>query len=159
MKKCIILLAIMVCGCGPAKMIVEQQRDSVIIHVRDSIRFRDSLILVPVPEGSDKANLPDTDTSYLLTGIAESTAYVKDGQLHHSLRNRSEAIIPIKVTMPERVRTEEKGLTRYLKTVERVEVEKELSRWQRFIQSLGYATLIAGLVWILWKLSRLAPFS
>lgn len=149
----------MVCGCGPAKMIVEQQRDSVIIHVRDSIRFRDSLILVPVPEGSDKANLPDTDTSYLSTGIAESTAYVKDGQLHHSLRNRSEAIIPIKVTIPERVRTEEKGLTRYLKTVERVEVEKELSRWQRFIQSLGYATLIAGLVWILWKLSRLAPFS
>ena len=149
----------MVCGCGPAKMIVEQQRDSVIIHVRDSICFRDSLILVPVPEGSDKANLPDTDTSYLSTGIAESTAYVKDGQLHHSLRNRSEAIIPIKVTIPERVRTEEKGLTRYLKTVERVEVEKELSRWQRFIQSLGYATLIAGLVWILWKLSRLAPFS
>lgn len=149
----------MVCGCGPAKMIVEQQRDSVIIHVRDSIRFRDSLILVPVPEGSDKANLPDTDTSYLSTGIAESTAYVKDGQLHHSLRNRSEAIIPIKVTIPERVRTEEKGLTRYLKTVERVEVEKELSRWQQFIQSLGYATLIAGLVWILWKLSRLAPFS
>lgn len=149
----------MVCGCGPAKMIVEQQRDSVIIHVRDSIRFRDSLILVPVPEGSDKANLPDTDTSYLSTGIAESTAYVKDGQLHHSLRNRSEAIIPIKVTIPERVRMEEKGLTRYLKTVERVEVEKELSRWQRFIQSLGYATLIAGLVWILWKLSRLAPFS
>lgn len=149
----------MVCGCGPAKMIVEQQRDSVIIHVRDSIRFRDSLILVPVPEGSDKANLPDTDTSYLSTGIAESTAYVKDGQLHHSLRNRSEAIIPIKVTIPERVRTEEKGLTRYLKTVERVEVEKELSRWQRFIQSLGYATLIAGLVWILWKLSRVAPFS
>lgn len=149
----------MVCGCGPAKMIVEQQRDSVIIHVRDSIRFRDSLILVPVPEGSDKANLPDTDTSYLSTGIAESTAYVKDGQLHHSLRNRSEAIIPIKVTIPERVRTEEKGLTRYLKTVERVEVEKELSRWQRFIQSLGYAALIAGLAWILWKLSRLAPFS
>lgn len=149
----------MVCGCGPAKMIVEQQKDSVIIHVRDSIRFRDSLILVPVPEGSDKANLPDTDTSYLSTGIAESTAYVKDGQLHHSLRNKSEAIIPIKVTIPERVRTEEKGLTRYLKTVERVEVEKELSRWQRFIQSLGYATLIAGLVWILWKLSRLASFS
>ena len=159
MKKCILFLAIMVCGCGPAKMIVEQQKDSVIIHVRDSIRFRDSLILVPVPEGSDKANLPDTDTSYLSTGIAESTAYVKDGQLHHSLRNKSEAIIPIKVTIPERVRTEEKGLTRYLKTVERVEVEKELSRWQRFIQSLGYATLIAGLVWILWKLSRLASFS
>ena len=153
------LACIALASCGPAVKITAEQRDSVTIHVRDSIRFRDSLILVPVPEGSDKANLPDTDTSYLSTGIAESTAYVKDGQLHHSLRNKSEAIIPIKVTIPERVRTEEKGLTRYLKTVERVEVEKELSRWKSFIMSLGYAVLIAGLAWIIWKLSRLAPFS
>lgn len=153
------MLAVMMASCAGPRELAEFQRDSVIVHVRDSIRFRDSLILVPVPEGSDKANLPDTDTSYLSTGIAESTAYVKDGQLHHSLRNKSEAIIPIKVTIPERVRTEEKGLTRYLKTVERVEVEKELSRWQSFIMSLGYAVLIAGLAWIIWKLSRLASFS
>ena len=154
----IIMLAVMMASCTGPRELAEFQRDSVIVHVRDSIRFRDSLILVPVPEGSDKAYLPDTDTSYLSTGIAESTAYVKDGQLHHSLRNKSEAIIPIKVTIPERVRTEEKGLTRYLKTVERVEVEKELSRWQSFNMSLGYAVLIAGLAWIIWKLSRLAPF-
>lgn len=144
----------MAVSCGPAKMMTEQ-RDSVIIHVRDSIRFRDSLILVPVPEGSDKANLPDTDTSYLSTGIAESTAYVKDGQLHHSLRNKSEAIIPIEVKIPERIRSEEKGLTRYLKTVERVEVEKELSRWRRFIQSLGYAALAAGAAWLARQLARI----
>ena len=153
------MLAVMMASCPGPRELAEFPRDSVIVHVRDSIRFRDSLILVPVPEGSDKANLPDTDTSYLSTGIAESTAYVKDGQLHHSLRNKSEAIIPIKVPIPERVRTEEKGLTRYLKTVERVEVEKELSRWQSFNMSLGYAVLIAGLAWIIWKLSRLAPFS
>lgn len=155
----IIMLAVMMASCAGPRELAEFQRDSVIVYVRDSIRFRDSLILVPVPEGADKAKLPDTDTSYLSTGIAESTAYVKDGQLHHSLRNKSEAIIPIKVTIPERVRTEEKGLTRYLRTVERVEVEKDLSRWQSFIMSLGYAVLIAGLAWIIWKLSRLAPFS
>lgn len=153
------MMLLMLASCGAGRRLQEYQRDSVAMVIRDSIRFRDSLILVPVPEGSDKANLPDTDTSYLSTGIAESTAYVKDGQLHHSLRNKSEAIIPIKVTIPERVRTEEKGLTRYLKTVERVEVEKELSRWQCFIMSLGYAVLIAGLAWIIWKLSRLASFS
>jgi hypothetical protein len=144
----------MAASCGPAKMMTEQH-DSVIIHVRDSVVFRDSVILVPVPEGSDKANLPDTDTSYLSTGIAESTAYVKDGQLHHSLRNKSEAIIPIEVKIPERIRSEEKGLTRYLKTVERVEVEKELSRWQRFIQSLGYAALAAGAAWLARQLARI----
>ena len=144
----------MTVSCGPAKMMTEQ-RDSVIIHVRDSVVLRDSVILVPIPEGSDKAKLPDTDTSYLSTSVAESTAYVKDGQLHHSLRNRSEAIIPIEVKIPERIRTEEKGLTRYLKTVERVEVERELSRWQRFIQSLGYAALAAGAAWLARKLSKI----
>lgn len=154
------MACIALASCGPAVKITAEQRDSVTIHVRDSIRFRDSLILVPVPEGSDKANLPDTDTSYLSTGVAESTAYVRDGQLHHSLRNRSEAVIPIEVKIPERIRSEEKGLTRYFKTVERVEVEKELSRWQRFIQSLGYAALAAGAAWLAWKLSKIfGPFS
>ena len=146
-------------GCAtPGKVIIEQ-RDSTVIHVRDSIAYRDSIILVPVPEGSDASRLPDTDTSHLETRVAESTAFVKDGILHHSLRNRSEAVIPITVKIPERIHTEEKGLTRYLKTVERVEVEKELSRWQRFLQSIGWSVLIAGAAWLAWKISRLIPFS
>lgn len=149
------MLAVMMASCAGPRELAEFQRDSVIVHVRDSIRFRDSLILVPVPEGTDKARLSDTDTSHLSTGIAESTAFVKDGQLHHTLRNRSEAIIPIEVKIPERIRTEEKGLTRYLKTVERVEVEKELSRWQRFLQSLGWAVLTAGALWLAGKARRL----
>lgn len=153
------MMLLILASCGAGRRLQEYQRDSVAMVIRDSIRFRDSIILVPVPEGSDKANLPDTDTSYLSTGIAESTAYVKDGQLHHSLRNRSEAIIPIVLKIPERIRTEEKGLTRYLKTVERVEVEKELSRWQRFLQGLGWAVLVAGAAWLAWKLSKITIFA
>lgn len=148
----------LVVSCAVPKVVVVQ-RDSTVIHVKDSISFRDSVILVPIPEGADKAILPDTDTSFLHTSVAESEAYVKDGILHHSLRNRSEAIIPIRVTIPEKIHTEEKGLTRYLKEVERIEVEKELSRWQNFIMSLGYAILIAGALWLVWKLSRLISFS
>ena len=148
----------LVVSCAVPKVVVVQ-RDSTVIHVKDSISFRDSVILVPIPEGADKAILPDTDTSFLRTSVAESEAYVKDGILHHSLRNRSEAIIPIRVTIPEKIHTEEKGLTRYLKEVERVEVEKELSRWQNFIMSLGYAILIAGALWLVWKLSRIISFS
>lgn len=148
----------LVVSCAAPKVVVVQ-RDSTVIHVKDSISFRDSVILVPIPEGADKAILPDTDTSFLRTSVAESEAYVKDGILHHSLRNRSEAIIPIRITIPEKIHTEEKGLTRYLKEVERVEVEKELSRWQNFIMSLGYAILIAGALWLVWKLSRIISFS
>lgn len=138
----------LVVSCAAPKVVLEQ-RDSTVINIKDSIRFRDSLLLVPVPEGADKAKLPDTDTSFLQTSVAESEAFVKDGVLHHSLRNRSEAVIPIRITIPERIRTEEKGLTRYLKQVERVEVEKELSRWQRFLQGLGWTALIAVVLWII----------
>ena len=144
-------MAIAVASCGPPLVIQESQKDSTVIYIKDSIRFRDSLVLIPVPEGADKAKLQDTDTSFLKTSVAESEAFVKDGVLHHSLRNRSEAVIPIRITIPERIRTEEKGLTRYLKQVERVEVEKELSRWQRFLQGLGWTALIALALWIINK--------
>lgn len=156
MRRFIVLAAALLTGCGAPRFVADYQKDSTVINIVDSVRFIDSLILVPVPEGTDKAKLPDTDTSYLSTGIAESEAFVKDGILHHSLRNRSEAIIPIRVTIPYRIRTEEKGLTRYLRTVERVEVEKELSRWQRFIQSVGWSVLIAASLWLALKLVNLA---
>lgn len=143
-----------VVSCATSYEAVELS-DTELIHIRDSVIFRDSIVLVPVPQGEDKAKLPDTDTSFLRTSVAESEAFVKDGVLHHSLTNRAEAVIPIRVTIPERIRTEEKGLTRYLRQVERVDVEKELSRWQRFTQGLGYSVLIAGILWLMWKLSRI----
>ena len=150
----LVAVSIAIAGCATPK-VVQEQKDSTVIHIKDSIRFRDSLVLVPVPEGGDKAKLADTDTSFLQTSVAESEAFVKDGVLHHSLRNRSEAVIPIRITIPERIRTEEKGLTRYLKQVERVEVEKELSRWQRFLQGLGWTALIAVVLWIINKVRQL----
>lgn len=144
----------LVVSCAAPKVVLEQ-RDSTVINIKDSIRFRDSLVLVPIPEGADKAKLPDTDTSFLQTSMAESEAFVKDGVLHHSLRNRSEAVIPIRITIPERIRTEERGLTRYLKQVERIEVEKELSRWQGFLQGLGWTALIAVVLWIINNVRKL----
>lgn len=153
-----IIAAVVVAGCAAPCHVVDYQKDSTVVHIVDSIRIIDSLILVPVPEGSDKAKLPDTDTSYLSTSVAESEAFVKNGVLHHSLRNKSEAIIPIKVSIPVRIHTQEKGLIRYLREVERVEVEKELSRWQRFLQSIGWSVLIAGALWLAWKLSRIVRF-
>lgn len=150
----LVAVSIAIAGCATPK-VVQEQKDSTVIHIKDSIRFRDSLVLVPIPEGADKSKMPDTDTSFLQTSVAESEAFVKDGVLYHSLRNRSEAVIPIRITIPERIRTEEKGLTRYLKQVERIEVEKELSRWQRFLQGLGWTALIAVVLWIINKVRQL----
>lgn len=159
MKKSILLLAIMVCSCGPAKVMTDIQKDSVILRVRDSVYLHDTVIMWRIPPESGANILPDSDTSFLRTNLAESKAYIENGRLNHTLRNRSEAIIPIEVKMPVKIHHEERGLVRYLKTVERVEVEKELSRWQNFIMSFGYAILIAGALWLVWKLSRIISFS
>lgn len=159
MRKSILFLAIMVCvSCGPARIAQDYQRDSVVVHIKDSLILRDSIILVPVPDGSASAILPDTDTSRLETDIAVSEAWVKSGNLHHNLRNK-DALLPVRVVIPEKIHTEEREKALVRKEVEIVEVEKELSRWQNFIMSLGYAVLVAGIAWLIRKISKLIPFS
>lgn len=158
MRRSILLLAIMV-GCGPARIVTELQRDSVIVNVRDSVFVRDTIVKVEIPAESGANVLQGTDTSFLATSLAESRAFVENGRLHHTLRNRSEMLLPVKVQYVDRARYESKDSIGFRQIVETIEVEKELSRWQNFIMSLGYAFLIAGLAWLVWKLSRLASFS
>lgn len=148
------IIMVVATSCGVSHSVPTQLRDSVIFHYRDSIILRDSLVLVPVPEGADRARMTDTDTSFLETGVAESMAWVSNGELHHTLRNKSEAIIPIRIKIFERLHTQEKGLIRNIRTVERVEVEKELSKWESFLVVLGYITLATVAAWLALKLIR-----
>ena len=160
MRWSILLLALMVCvACGPTKVVTEFQRDSVIVHVRDSVFVRDTIVKAEIPAESGANVLPDTDTSFLATSLAESRAFIENGRLHHTLRNRSEMLLPVKVQYVDRARYEQKDSIGWRQIVETVEVEKELSRWQSFIMSLGYAVLIAGSAWLVWKLSRMLSFS
>ena len=148
-------MAFMVASCGPAKVVQDYQKDSVVTVIKDTTIYRDSIIYVKIEAEKDSAVLPDTDTSRLSTRFAESEAYVSNGQLHHSLRNKSEALIPIETKIPITIHFESKATIRDKKAVEVVEVEKQLSRWQRFIQALGYGVLIAVILWIAKKFIRL----
>lgn len=149
------IMAFMVASCGPAKVVQDYQKDSVVTVIKDTTIYRDSIIYVKIEAEKDSAVLPDTDTSRLSTRFAESEAYVSNGQLHHSLRNKSEALIPIETKIPITIHFESKATIRDKKTVEVVEVEKQLSRWQKFIQALGYGVLIAVILWIAKKFIRL----
>ena len=148
-------MALMVASCGPAKVVQDYQKDSVVTVIKDTTIYRDSIIYVKIEAEKNRAVLPDTDTSRLSTRFAESEAYVSNGQLHHSLRNKSEALIPIETKIPITIHFESKATLRDKRTVEVVEVEKQLSRWQKFIQALGYGVLIAVILWIAKKFIRL----
>ena len=155
-RNSILFLAIMVCvSCGPTKVVTDFQRDSVYVYVQDTVMIRDTIVQAQIPDESGANILPDSDTSFLRTSVAESEAFVKDGLLHHTLRNRSDMLLPVKVQYMDRARTEKTSHIGWKQIVETIEVEKELSRWQNFIMSLGYAVLVAGIAWLIWKLSKI----
>lgn len=155
-KHNIFLLAILAAGCSPAKHMTESHtRDSVYVHRIDSVIVRDTVVLAQIPAEFGTNELPDTDTSFLQTSVAESRAFVKNGRLHHTLRNRSEALLPVKVQYFDKARSEKRAQISWRNAVEVVEVGKELSRWQNFIMSLGYAVLITAVAWLAWKLAKL----
>ena len=148
------IMAFMVASCGPAKVVQDYQKDSVVTVIKDTTIYRDSIIYVKIEAEKDSAVLPDTDTSRLSTRFAESEAYVSNGQLHHSLRNKSEALIPIETKIPITIHFESKATIRDKRIVEVVEVEKQLSLWQKFIQMLGYGVLGALVAWAVKTLAK-----
>lgn len=147
--------AALLTGCAAQRVAVDHQRDSVAVIVRDSVIFRDSVVLVEVPKESDKTVLPDCDTSRLETSVAESEAWVADGRLHHTLKNKDWAFIPVTIKMPERLHYEQKDRLVYNRIVETIEVEKPLSWWERFVMSVGTITIISAAIYIGYRARRL----
>jgi len=159
MRWSILLLALMVCvACGPTKVVTEFQRDSVIVHVRDSVFVRDTIVKAEIPAESGANVLPDTDTSFLSTSLAESRAFIENGRLRHTLRNRSEKLLPVKVQYIDRVRSEKTDAVSWHQVVQTIEVEKELSKWQQFVMNLGYGLIIIVAAWVIMKIvARFLP--
>lgn len=136
-----IYMLLLLVGCSGPRMAIESQKDSVRTVITDRIVYRDTVIHVPVPVESGHKVLQDTDTSFLRTSLAESEAFVREGKLHHSLRNRSEQLQPINLKLPEKILQTDNFLMKQ-QTVT-VEVERELTRWQKLLQALGLGTFVA----------------
>lgn len=135
----ILFLLCSVTGCACLRRCpVAEQRDSTVIHYIDSVRIRDSLVLVDIPrESSSRETIAaPSDTSHLETSVAESDAWVDTtGRLHHTLDNKSGEKLPVIVPVYDRVRSTDKAISHTI-TITR-EVEKPLSWWQRCFITLG----------------------
>ena len=146
-----VLSAFLMVSCAAPKVVQDSCRDSLVIRVKDSLILRDSVVLIQIPTETAMAILPDTDTSRLETGVASSEAFVSNGRLYHTLTNK-DALLPVSITIPMRVYTEHREKAMILRQT--IEVEKELSRWQNFIQLLGYGVLILVVLWLLNKVRK-----
>lgn len=147
-----ILLFCMV-SCATPKVVQDYQRDTVVTVIREEVLLRDTVVFVRVPQEEERAVLPDTDTSHLETMLAASDAWVHEGQLHHTLRQK-DMLMPVDVKLPTYIYSKNDSIIREKQVVETAEVEKELSRWQRFIMSLGYGLLVAFAIWLAARLVR-----
>ena len=147
--------AALLTGCAAQRAAVDHQRDSVAVIVRDSVIYRDSVVLVEIPKESGKDVVMQSDTSRLETSVAESEAWVADGRLHHTLRNKDWAFIPVTIKMPERLHYEQKDRLVYNRIVETIEVEKPLNWWERFVMSVGTIAIIAAAIYIGYRARRL----
>ena len=121
----LLLISVTVCSCGVHRHVpVENsQKDSVIIHIKDSVIFRDSIIFVEVPKESTSAIIASSDSSHLETAVATSDAWIRDGRLHHTLKNKEK--LPVKIHSEQESR-HQLGVRTFIR-----EVEKELTWWQK----------------------------
>ncbi|MBQ6029903.1 MAG: hypothetical protein IJL31_00175 [Oscillospiraceae bacterium] len=148
-----VLLAVAT-GCGLCKHIPTEVniKDSTVVNYVDStvISIKDSTVFVQLPAEESSAVLPDGYHSHVQTSIAESDAWVSDGLLHHTIRNRSDYQLPVVVPITTtatviRQDSDHTGLTQ--RTVIK-EVERKLTWWQRFrIGSFFWLLALAIIGW------------
>lgn len=139
-------------GCASVKP-TTAAIDSTRVVIRDSIIFRDSIIMVQLPKESSEARLPDNDTSFLETSIARSAAWIDNGTLFHTLQNKSEPLLSVSVKFPVKLHSE-KGYAIRVQT-NTVTVPRNLTAWQSFSIVLGRIALAGVLIFLtVWLIRR-----
>lgn len=136
------LAAVILFGCCPCRHLQSIQRDTVAVVIRDSVYLHDTTLLWSPPDESSQA-IADT-SSHLETSLAESDAAIVDGRLVHSIRNRSESIVPINVTIPYMIHSESRESLSERTVVK--EAPRELTWWQALWIRLGQ--ICAGCLFI-----------
>lgn len=138
----LIILAVgllMMTSCAGIKEIPVQTVEKVVY--RDSLIYINDTIRVEVPKEVVKEVVPQIDTSYLKTSLAESVAYLDttERKLHHTLTQKGEVKIKydtiVKVQYVDRIVEKE------------VPVEVEVIKYKRdtfYWVLLGWAALCVG---------------
>lgn len=153
MRSSIILLATLLAtfSCCPCRHLATAKADSTRVEVRERIvKVRDTVV-VELPAERVEVITPDT-TSTVQTSLATSTATVSGGVLTHSIENKQTTI-----RKPTEVRVEVRDsiIYRDKRTTEIVEVERELTWWQRFRLDAFWALLAVVGVAVAMKLKNL----
>ena len=157
MKHLISVLAIWVLmvGCSPCRSVIssETATDSVRVEVKEHIVYVPDTVIVEIPAQTAERTTPDS-LSHLENDYAVSTARIKpDGTLFHNLRTKPQDK-PVEFQKPVQVRDSIVYVDRFRDRTKTVEVERELTWWQK-TQIRGFWGLLI-LVALLYTIKRVA---
>lgn len=125
------------CGAYRHQPVVIAQTDSVRVEYRERIVHDTVTYTLPEIKAS---HVTDDTLSVLENDYAKSTAIVQDGMLYHDLQTKpTPLLIPVEFPVHELTVSEKKT---EIRTVTK-EVEKELTKWQKFRMDIGGWTLAA----------------
>lgn len=146
----ILTAAVFTAACSPR--IYPVQRDTVT-QVRTEIveRLVRDTVKVTLPQDSTSVRTADT-TSTLTIRVATSTATVSGGVLTHALYSNPNYKPEVEVVYKDRI--EYRDTTVYASNTEVVEVERELSGWQRTMMAGGYVLLGAVILTIVFGILK-----
>ena len=132
MKNFILVLFSLLCvACGSIKQVTPTER--VVTETRIETVYETDTVFLEVPKIVEKVVTKDT-VSVLENDFAKSEAVVSDGLLAHSLETKP-------VQQPVEVQTKivyrDSVIVKDNVIVQTIEVEKELSGWQKFKMKMG----------------------
>ena len=143
-----ILLAVLAAAtaCGPTRRLATSLTDSVRVDVRERTEYIRDTVWRDFPQIIEKVTVR-LDSSHLENRYAASDARINpDGTLFHSLATRPQRE-PLPVDSPVRYRDSIVYKDRVAERIVEVEVERELSWWQK-TQIKGFWLLLVGAAFV-----------
>lgn len=154
MRAILFIFLVMAIGCSPCRHISTATSDSTRVEVRTHIERIPDTVFFEIPVEAERHTVRDT-TSHLETSYAVSDARITgDGSLVHSLANKPQKR---PIATEKEVIYKDSIVYRDHAQTEVVEVERELTKWQK-IQMRGFWIMVAALLLIygqsLWRITK-----
>lgn len=154
------MVLLLTCGC--ATKLYEQLLDSTgqtssVIHTTatdsgETHTVTDTLRTIDAPVESSRNQV--TDSSYLTTSLAWSTAVCREGRLDHRMGNLRTIDVPVRVEYRNRWHTvhDTVSIRDTLRKTETLTVKKESTPpGLRIWAGIGKGILVAGAIWLVWN--------
>lgn len=140
----LLLIALLLTACGTPKKLTTTQHDSTRIEIRENTVYVRDTIFFEVPAQTAERTTQDS-TSHLENDYALSDARINpDGSLYHDLKTKPQKK-PVPFDKPVEKKDSIIYRTQYIDREVTVEVERELSWWEK-TQIYGFWGLVVILI-------------